>query len=247
MKTRDTCEVSVPPSFPRRREDLHVEELDGEAVLYDPQNGAVHRFNTATFFVWSASDGSRTMHDIADGLVEHHSLGPDEALSVVRHAVTLIAEADLLHGDSFDAHNAFDDVAFASTTPEAPAPNQPTMREGPDRPPVAVAALETEGGGLSRRELLSGGVKTVVLTAPVISTFFAAGAYASGPSASGAFGTGGCKTIGYSCTVNNDCCEPNTKTACQDGVCCVQHNEAGCTTDADCCNGPDVCNAGTCE
>ena len=48
-----------------------------------------------------------------------------------------------------------------------------------------------------------------VLAAPLISTFFATGAYASGPSFSAAYGTDGggdCKNVGYSCTVDGDCC-----------------------------------------
>jgi hypothetical protein len=81
----------------------------------------------------------------------------------------------------------------------------------------------------------------------VISTFFAAGAYASGPSASGAYGPGGCKTIGYSCAINTDCCEPDTKTACQEGKCCVQHNESGCIGDETCCNANDHCIGGVCQ
>lgn len=104
----------------------------------------------------------------------------------------------------------------------------------------------------SRRELLCGGTAKLIYTAPLISTFFATGACASGPSASLAFGTdagGGCKTIGYSCSINNDCCQNPARTKCRsaDNNCCCQHLEVCCTVDADCCNAGDTCNSGTCS
>ncbi len=103
----------------------------------------------------------------------------------------------------------------------------------------------------SRRELLCGGTAKLIYTAPLISTFFASGACASGPSASGAWGAG-CKNVGYSCSVNGDCCENPTKTKCQNvgpraGTCCIQHNEFPCTLDTQCCNVGDTCNAGICN
>ena len=104
----------------------------------------------------------------------------------------------------------------------------------------------------SRREVLRGGTAKLIYTAPLISTFIASGACASGPSASGAFGTddnGGCKEVGYSCGVNNDCCQDPAKTKCdsQSNSCCCQHNESCCTLDTECCNSNDTCNAGTCN
>ncbi|MCH7885747.1 MAG: hypothetical protein IIC01_10915 [Planctomycetes bacterium] len=99
--------------------------------------------------------------------------------------------------------------------------------------------------GLSRRELLSGGVTKAILAAPVISTFFATGAFASGPSASAAFGAADCKNVGYSCTVVGDCCEVSNNTDCEGSSCCLNPGEAGCDSDADCCQGK-TCSAGNC-
>ncbi len=109
----------------------------------------------------------------------------------------------------------------------------------------------------SRREMLCGGTAKLIYTAPLISTFFASGACASGPSASAAFGTdgfGNCKNLGYSCTTNPDCCEESgDKTACRDiggptAQCCVKTDKDGCTFDTQCCNYPtDTCNAGMCN
>ena len=53
-----------------RREDPTVEELDGEAVIYDPICGAVHRFNDVVLFVWSGCDGTRTLGDLIDDMTK---------------------------------------------------------------------------------------------------------------------------------------------------------------------------------
>ncbi len=71
---------------PVRRDDLVLEELDGEAVLYDPRYGALHRFNAVTLFVWDLCDGSHTMADIARRLTQLCEVEPDEALDNVQRA-----------------------------------------------------------------------------------------------------------------------------------------------------------------
>ena len=113
---------------------------------------------------------------------------------------------------------------------------------------LAAGPLERVRQGLSRRALLGSGVTKAVLAAPVISTFFAAGAYASGVSASAAFGEGGCKTVGYSCRVPADCCEEGLEnTDCENGACCIRKLKTGCTTDDDCCStATGGCVDGTC-
>ena len=235
--------------LPRRRDDLHVEELDGEAVLYDPRTGAVHRFNATTFMVWKACDGTQRPHDLALGLMEDFSVSASEALRVVRQAIEQLTEKELLVEEpcapgTTDGGEA---LPFAVSEMEVGDGGGNAIQEALKAIPSAESAAEAGAHGVSRRELLGGGITTAIIAAPVISTFFAAGAYASGPSASGAYGIGGCKTIGYSCVVNGDCCESGTKTACQEGKCCVQHNESGCMGDETCCNANDVCIGGVCQ
>ena len=66
MATNQTIgdQENAPDAMPLRRDDIVLEELDGEAILYDPRYGAVHRFNAVTLFVWDLCDGSHTMTDI---------------------------------------------------------------------------------------------------------------------------------------------------------------------------------------
>jgi len=228
-----------------------VEELDGGAVVYDPHNGAVHHFNATTFLVWSACDGSLAPNDIAACVGERYSMGEHEAFTVVGSAVAQVCDKGLLC-DRCDAPNGTSDRAKpVSEVGYIDAPAQPRVGESSRTTSRPCMTAETGVPAPSRREILGGGVTKAVLAAPVISTFFAAGAYASGPSASAAYGAGGCKTVGYSCTINSDCCEGGTTTACQDEggatkTCCVQHNRSGCEEDADCCNLTDQCIAGFC-
>ena len=197
------------PEQPRRRDDVHVEELDGEAVLYDPRTGAIHRMDAVAYSVWTACDGSRTCDDVCHLVAARHRIGGVRAEQCVRSALELLDQKELMVGSG-----------------------------------------ATSDSALSRREVLSGGIGRALVAAPVISTFFAAGAYASGPSASAAFGAGGCKTPGYSCAVNTDCCNGPAEAHCGDrvpGECCPK-NTAACAIDTDCCNYPaKTCNSGLCN
>lgn len=211
---------------PVRREDLMVEEIDGEAIIYDSHNGAVHRFNETTFFVWNACDGSQSQADITVALGKAYSIDSDQAASHVGNAIAGFRDRDLL-----------------IIEPSA------SMSSRNDQPqPAADLKVNKPSHRLSRRELIGSGMTKAILAAPVISTFFAAGAYASGPSASAAFGTDGggdCKTVGYSCAAQGDCCDGGTTTDCEASSCCLNPGEAGCTVDSDCCQSK-TCSGGTC-
>ena len=210
------------PQTPCKRSDIIVRELDGEAVLYDPRSGAVHRFNAATLTVWNACDGSTDLGGMTETFADRFGLSTERADAHVRKAIRELAKRDVF----LDADDVEVRVLGEST-------NEPAGKRFASTIPT-------------RREVLSGGAATLLVTAPVISTFFAVGAYASGPSASGAFGDGGCKTTGYSCSVNPDCCEAPSDQSCEGGTCCLKPGESGCSADADCCQG-EVCSSGTCS
>lgn len=230
----------APDAMPLRRDDLVLEELDGEANLYDPRYGAVHRFNAVTLFVWDLCDGSHTVRDIAKTLTKLFDVQPDEALESVERVIAELRTLDLVQGAPVEPMNKRH-VPWWTKAPPEPAASSVLPPAGP-----------TEELRLSRRQLLRGGVTKLVFVAPVISTFFAAGAYASSPDPS-AFGAGGCKNLTFSCVVNTDCCDNDDCLACRTqfgggiDVCCIRKNCAGCTTDAECCEEADLgCIAGTC-
>jgi hypothetical protein len=230
MTTSDAIgEKEGPPqAMPLRRDDLFFEELDGEAVLYDPGCGAVHRFNAMTLFVWGACDGLHSTAGIVNALTERYAITSDEARGHVERVVAEFRKRDLLQEE---------DAEPASVVSSERKPSK--TQRGLDKP-----------RGPSRRELLSGGVTKLVFMAPVISTFVATGAHAVAsnpinPNYS-ATGAGGCANPGYSCTANADCCGGGTAlTGCEGNVCCIKNNKSGCFRDSDCCSGL-TCSAGTC-
>ena len=234
--TKSDALVAVEPGpdvTPLRRDGLIVEELDGEAVLYDPRYGAVHRFNTVTLFVWDMCDGSHTTADIATRLTKVCEVHPDEALDSVQRVIAELSILELVEGAPVEP------ISESNVPWWTKAPSEPVASSSPptvDRPgPLR----------LSRRELLRGGVTKLIFVAPVISTFFAAGAYASGLSASAAFGAGDCKNAGYSCTVDGDCCDNDCNAGiCQEDPACQGVGEI-CFVDEDCCS--DDCDQGVCQ
>lgn len=242
----------VRSTMPLRRDDLAFEELDGEALLYDARSGAVHRFNATARFIWDSCDGSHTVDRISHAVATRYAIDSDQAAAIVGRVIARFGEKGLLDAGSDVTDVVTLQTASTSLPGGSPQSDGGDSTSGAENASAPEQARQTRGHGVSRRELLTGGATKMVFVAPVISTFIAAGAYASGPSGSAAFGPGGCKTVGYSCTVNADCCENIDSTACQDqglgfNSCCVQHNRVGCEVDSDCCNAPDSCIDGVCE
>ena len=54
---------------PVRRSDLRCWEVDGEAVVYDPQTGQGHVLNQTALNIWQLCDGRHTVGDIEELLV----------------------------------------------------------------------------------------------------------------------------------------------------------------------------------
>jgi PqqD family protein of HPr-rel-A system len=60
----------TPPQRPRVRGDLTVVELDGEAVVYDDDNGHLHHLNRSATLVFSLCDGRATARELALDIAE---------------------------------------------------------------------------------------------------------------------------------------------------------------------------------
>jgi hypothetical protein len=245
MSTSTTQQESTPHDRPLRREDLVLEELDGEAVLYDPRCGAVHRFDALTLFVWDACDGSHSAADISRAVTATYDVNAHEASGHVVQVIAGFCTRDLLANGCGNTAKlpaerevgagiqAVYDVAGAAETGLQTGSLSAPVRRNPS--PCRL---------LSRRSVLRGGAKKLAFAAPVISTFFARPAYASNPihPAWSAFGAGGCKNVGYSCTGQGDCCYSGPDGTCEDSKCCFKNDRGPCTSDNDCCSGL-YCNA----
>ncbi len=107
MAPNDVMEQTVAPSWnwttrealitvPRRRDDVLVEELDGEAILSDPTDGAAHRLNQTALAVWNKLDGAATTREIAEGLTQTYEVEFEDALDHVEELLVLFAELNLL-------------------------------------------------------------------------------------------------------------------------------------------------------
>lgn len=83
-------------TVPRRRDDVVMEELDGEAILSDPTDGAAHRLNQTALAVWAKLDGSTTTRQIAENLTQTYEVEFEDALDHVEELLVLFAELKLL-------------------------------------------------------------------------------------------------------------------------------------------------------
>ena len=68
---------------PVRRAGLTVEELDGEAIVFDPETGDTHHLNETALFVWRQCDGLRDAEQIAQAVFEAYDITLPEAVEHV--------------------------------------------------------------------------------------------------------------------------------------------------------------------
>jgi len=90
--TRDYC--------PKRRSDLSVRVVEGETVVLDRQGGLIHQFNRTASEVWDRCDGSHTVLQMAEQLVEAYDVdlatAVADVIAIVRqlHTLTLLQSSD---------------------------------------------------------------------------------------------------------------------------------------------------------
>ncbi|MHC4063162.1 MAG: PqqD family protein [Planctomycetota bacterium] len=80
---------------PPRRPDVVEEEMDGEAVLFDPRSGATYRLNQTALATWRRCDGRTTTRRIAGEMTATYDVDFETALDDVEQLVLLFAESQL--------------------------------------------------------------------------------------------------------------------------------------------------------
>jgi PqqD family protein of HPr-rel-A system len=80
---------------PSRRSDVIEEDLDAEAVLYDPRTGNTHRLNRTALEIWRRCDGRTTIQQLAQEQTELYEVDPETALDHVEQVLVLLAQAEL--------------------------------------------------------------------------------------------------------------------------------------------------------
>ncbi len=80
---------------PLARQGLLVEELDGEAVLYDLAANAVHYLNQTGYFLWQRCDGRQGSAALAREL-DRAFEGSDDPLADVHRSISDLAANGLV-------------------------------------------------------------------------------------------------------------------------------------------------------
>lgn len=90
----------MPNARPKAREDLTVVELDGEAVIFDENQGSLHHLNPTASIVFSLCDGTCSVPELARDIAEAFGAPLED---VEPHALSVVADfeaAGLLEGSS---------------------------------------------------------------------------------------------------------------------------------------------------
>lgn len=75
---------------------LTAVELDGETVIYDPDNGELHLLDRVATVVWSCLDGSDTLGNICDVLAEAYGEQVERVRSDIKALIDNFAEKGLV-------------------------------------------------------------------------------------------------------------------------------------------------------
>lgn len=87
------------PQRPRARDGLTVIELDGEAVVYDEDNGNLHHLNPPAALVFSLCDGSGTARELSADIAEGYGMPAAEVERDVRRLLLRFRRAGLLRSN----------------------------------------------------------------------------------------------------------------------------------------------------
>jgi len=81
---------------PRKRDGLHVRDIDGETVVLDPETERMHTLNATAAFVFGAIDGNRSVKEISEDLAKHFEVEAEVAARDAREIVRQFCELDLV-------------------------------------------------------------------------------------------------------------------------------------------------------
>ncbi len=79
-----------------RNESILSQELDGEFVLYDPEEDAIHNLNETAYFVWKNCDGHCSASEIANRLEEQYYVSMETANGDVESILLQLHEVNLV-------------------------------------------------------------------------------------------------------------------------------------------------------
>ncbi len=110
-QTQDNANFTAPT----RRMDLTFHEIDGEALIYDPNSADTHRFNSTALFIWQCCDGQSGPVDIAEKVMDCYEVTYEEAIEHVhRTLVEFRAKSLLASMNDVDAARACHELVTTS-------------------------------------------------------------------------------------------------------------------------------------
>jgi hypothetical protein len=104
--------MSAPPIRPqditassvvRRRGDVDVEELDGEALVWDVSRETLHELSRTALLVWTWLDGEQSVGSLASDLADAFGVAVAEVEADVLDVVRTLGHRGLLVGVLSDA------------------------------------------------------------------------------------------------------------------------------------------------
>lgn len=84
------------PAKLKARDDLAIVELDGEAVIYDEEQGSLHHLNPTATLVFSLCDGSADLRQLTEELSETFSVPADDMEGQLAELVEELRDQGLL-------------------------------------------------------------------------------------------------------------------------------------------------------
>lgn len=80
----------------RQPAEFSVEEVVGETLVLDDQQGRVHQLNPTASFIWKRCDGKTSVQQIVNTLTEMFDVEFDVACRDVTEAIAKLRKLDLL-------------------------------------------------------------------------------------------------------------------------------------------------------
>lgn len=100
------------PEFPKaRRNDLLIEKVGDETIIYDGESQLAHSLNRPASIVWQNSDGEHSVPQLAELVGTELGIEPDD--SMVEYALDKLADAKLLDATHVSRRDVVRRLTFA--------------------------------------------------------------------------------------------------------------------------------------
>lgn len=81
---------------PIKNQTVRYKEIDGRAILIQPENGQVHEFNPVATFLWNHADGSHALDTLREKLIASFDVEPSQAAEDISEFFTRLGQAGLI-------------------------------------------------------------------------------------------------------------------------------------------------------